>query len=112
MLVCGRWPERTDGVLRRVGPPRVYCDVSEVMSRQCSADWVRTSVSLGLNRLGCVRVQTRVIDTVSRANKTIASRHRFIQPSHHTACSTTPMQGKTTEWFTCMGGADERRLLW
>ena len=27
------------------------------------------------------------------------------RPSHHTACNTTPMQGKTTEWFTCMGGA-------
>ena len=37
--------------------------------------------------------------------KKVASRRRFFQTSHHTAWSTTPMQGKTTEWFTCMGGA-------
>ena len=58
------------------------------------ADRVESNSSLGmpdfvscacLRNRGSVRVQTR-------AHKTIASRHRFIQPSHHTACSTTPMQ--------------------
>ena len=46
---------------------------------------------------GNVRVQTWMFGVVSRAHKKIASRRRFFQPSHHTACSTTPMQGTPRE---------------
>ena len=70
---------------------------------RCSAVDVRTTV--GLNRLGEVRVQTWMFGVVPRAHKRLRVIVCFFRQSHHTACSTTPMQGKTTEWFTCMGGA-------
>ena len=40
-------------------------------------------------RPGCLTLH------LAHIKKKIASRRRFIQPSHHTACSTTPMQGET-----------------
>ena len=75
---------------------------------RCSAVDVRTTV--GLNRLGVVRVQIWMIGVYLAHIKCVCHRR-----GHHTARSDTPMQVKTTEWFTCMGRScslfDERYVL-
>ena len=99
----------------QVSPLRVYCDVSVVMSRQCSAVCVRNFSWFGLNRLGCVRVQTRVCDTVSRAHKTIACHRRFIQPSSHSVQHHTNAgknHGVVYLHGRCCTLSEEHRLLW
>ena len=69
---------------------------------RCSAVNVRTTV--GLNRLGEVRVQTWMFGVVSRAHK----RSRvicFFDQVITLRAAPHQCREKTTEWFSCMGGA-------
>ena len=69
-------------------------------------DCWRTDYSwFGLNRLGVVLVQTLegAVSHLAQIRLSVVIWVGHIE--HRTARSDTPCREKTTEWFTCMGGA-------